>query len=62
MADATQLAALVPCAANAAAAAQRVCVQSFVQSFGALAYRSPITDSADIDRHMALYDIGAKGQ
>jgi hypothetical protein len=58
--DAAQLAALVPCAANANPAAQRVCAQSFVQSFGALAYRTPITDPADIARHMALYDIGAK--
>lgn len=60
VADATQLAALVPCAANANAAAQRVCAQGFVQSFGALAYRSPITDAADIARHMDLYDVGAK--
>ncbi|HEX3850424.1 MAG TPA: DUF1592 domain-containing protein, partial [Polyangiaceae bacterium] len=58
--DAAQLAALVPCAANANPAAQRVCAQSFVQSFGALAYRTPITDPADVARHMALYDIGAK--
>ena len=57
VADATQLAALVPCAANAD---KRVCAQSFVQSFGALAYRTPVTDAADIARHMALYDLGAK--
>ena len=56
-ADPKQLAALAPCATGAD---KRVCAQSFLQSFGALAYRSPITDPADIARHMAVYDAGAK--
>ena len=50
------LGAIAPCAAGAD---QRGCAQTFVQSFGALAYRAPITDPADIARHMALYDVGA---
>jgi Protein of unknown function (DUF1592)/Protein of unknown function (DUF1588)/Protein of unknown function (DUF1595)/Protein of unknown function (DUF1585)/Protein of unknown function (DUF1587) len=56
VADAKALAALAPCAAGAD---KRQCAQNFVQSFGALAYRSPITDAADIARHMAVYDAGA---
>jgi len=57
VADAGQLAALVPCAAGAD---KRGCVQTFVQKFSALAYRAPVTDPADIARHMAVYDAGAK--
>jgi hypothetical protein len=56
VASPTTLATLVPCSAGAA---QRTCAQSFVQSFGALAYRAPLADAADIARHMALYDAGA---
>lgn len=54
--NAATLSALVPCAAGAD---KRTCAQTFVQSFGSLAYRAPLTDSADIARHMALYDAGA---
>jgi hypothetical protein len=54
--NATKLSALAPCASGAD---QRQCAQSFVQKFGALAYRAPVTDPADIARHMALYDAGA---
>jgi hypothetical protein len=50
------LSTLVPCAAGAN---RRACAQTFVQNFGALAYRAPLTDPADIARHMALYDAGA---
>jgi hypothetical protein len=57
VADTKQLTALVPCAAGAD---KRQCAQTFLQNFGALAYRAPITDSADIARHMAVYDAGAK--
>jgi hypothetical protein len=52
-----KLSTLVPCASGMD---QRQCAQSFVQRFGALAYRTPVTDAADIARHMALYDTGAK--
>jgi len=55
--SANALSAIAPCAAGAD---KRTCAQNFVQSFGALAYRSPITDAADIARHMAMYDQGAK--
>jgi hypothetical protein len=55
--NADSLQAIAPCASGAD---QRQCAQSFVQNFGALAYRSPITDADDIARHMAVYDAGAK--
>lgn len=51
------LSALAPCSAGAD---ERGCARSFVQSFGARAYRAPVTDAVDIDRHLALYDVGAK--
>jgi hypothetical protein len=51
------LAKLVPCTSGTDA---RTCAQNFVQSFGSLAYRAPLTDPADIARHMALYDAGAQ--
>jgi len=50
------LSAMAPCTTGTSA---RTCAQSFVQNFGSLAYRAPITDAADIARHMALYDVGA---
>jgi hypothetical protein len=53
----TTLNAIAPCSASGTA--QRTCAQTFVTNFGALAYRAPITDSADIARHLALYDVGA---
>jgi hypothetical protein len=54
--DATKLAMLAPCAATAD---KRTCARTFVQTFGARAYRAPLTDSADIERHLVLYDVGA---
>jgi hypothetical protein len=54
--NATKLKSLAPCATGAD---KRGCARAFVQSFGALAYRGPITDSADIERHLAVYDVGA---
>lgn len=57
VADTVKLSALAPCASGAD---KRQCAQSFVQKLGALAYRAPLTDSADVARHMALYDAGAK--
>jgi hypothetical protein len=56
VASSATLNAIAPCTAGTN---QRTCAQSFVQNFGSLAYRAPITDSADIARHMALYDVGA---
>jgi hypothetical protein len=49
--------ALAPCRAGAD---RRGCARDFVRTFGARVYRAPVTDSADIDQHMALYDLGAK--
>ncbi|MET0592583.1 MAG: DUF1588 domain-containing protein [Polyangiaceae bacterium] len=51
-----KLDALAPCAANAD---KRGCARTFVQTFGARAYRAPVSDAADIDRHLVVYDIGA---
>jgi len=56
VASASTLGSIAPCAASAV---KRTCAQGFVQTFGALAYRAPLTDPADIARHMALYDVGA---
>ncbi len=50
------LAAIDPCSTGTA---PRTCAQNFVTTFGSLAYRAPLTDPADIARHMALYDAGA---
>ena len=54
-ADATTLSTLAPCAG----ADKRSCARTFVQTFGAKAYRAPITDSADIERHLLVFDAGA---
>ncbi|HEY6077958.1 MAG TPA: DUF1595 domain-containing protein, partial [Polyangiaceae bacterium] len=35
------------------------CAKSTVQSFGERAYRAPVTDAADIDRHVQLFNVGA---
>ena len=56
VANPATLSALVPCGAGTS---KRTCAQTFVQSFGALAYRAPLSDATDIARHMALYDAGA---
>ncbi|HEX2876819.1 MAG TPA: DUF1592 domain-containing protein [Polyangiaceae bacterium] len=47
---------LAPCASGTAPAD---CAKSVVQKFGALAYRAPVTDAADIDRHVQLFNVGA---
>ncbi len=47
---------LAPCTQGIAAAE---CAKNVVQKFGTLAYRAPITDAADIDRHVQLFTIGA---
>src|SRR5258708_336979 len=51
VANATKLKTLAPCATGAD---KRGCARAFVQSFGALAYRAPVVDAADIDRHLAV--------
>jgi hypothetical protein len=52
----TLLDTIAPCAPGMAPAD---CAKSAVQSFGARAYRAPITDAADIDRHVHLFDVGS---
>lgn len=54
--NAAALAKVAPCDAGAA---PRSCAQTFVQTFGARAYRAPLT-TADVDRHLPLYDLGAQ--
>jgi hypothetical protein len=56
VANATTFNNLAPCAAGAD---KRTCARTFLQTFGARVYRAPITDSADIDRHLAVFDAGA---
>ena len=52
----TTLSALDPCSAGSD---RRTCAETFVRTLGAVAYRAPLTDPADVARHMALYDAGA---
>ena len=56
VADKTLLASLAPCTGSD----KRACARSFVQRTGSRAYRAPVTDAADIERHLKLYDLGAK--
>lgn len=51
-----RLTTLAPCADDAEA---RTCARDFVLAFGARAYRAPLTDDVDIERHLTLYDAGA---
>lgn len=51
------LAQLAPCADSAV---KRDCAKTFVQSFAARAYRAPVSDAADLEQHLKLYDVGAK--
>lgn len=46
---------VAPCAQGTAPAD---CAKSAVQSFGARAYRAPVTDAADIERHVQLFNVG----
>ena len=48
---------LAPCADGDA---MRDCARTFVQTFAARAYRAPVTDVADIELHLQLFDVGAK--
>ncbi|HXK17755.1 MAG TPA: DUF1592 domain-containing protein, partial [Polyangiaceae bacterium] len=58
--NAATLGKIAPCAAGATGTAATDCAKSLVQKFGALAYRAPVTDAADIDRHVQLFSVGAK--
>ncbi|WP_437906898.1 DUF1592 domain-containing protein [Sorangium sp. So ce327] len=48
---------IAPCEAGAE---PRECARQLVVGFGARAYRAPITDAADIERHLQLFDVGAE--
>jgi len=47
-------------AACAMTAVKRDCAKTFVQGFAARAYRAPVTDAADVELHLKLFDVGAK--
>jgi hypothetical protein len=53
--DADRLDELAPCAADAE---PLDCARSFVETFGARAYRAPLADPADVERHLALFNAG----
>lgn len=57
VATTAKLDALAPCAASVTD--KRACARTFVQAFGARVYRTPLTEAADIDRHLVVYDLGA---
>ncbi|WP_437984193.1 DUF1592 domain-containing protein [Sorangium sp. So ce117] len=48
---------IAPCEAGADPSE---CARQLVVGFGARAYRAPITDAADIERHMQLFGVGAE--
>jgi Protein of unknown function (DUF1592)/Protein of unknown function (DUF1588)/Protein of unknown function (DUF1585)/Protein of unknown function (DUF1595)/Protein of unknown function (DUF1587) len=50
---------IAPCAMGATGSAATDCAKNLVQKFGALAYRAPVTDAADIDNHLKLFAVGA---
>jgi hypothetical protein len=54
--NADSLNKVAPCQAGTAPAE---CAKSAVQNFGQRAYRAPITDAADIERHVQLFNVGA---
>ncbi|HEX6242886.1 MAG TPA: DUF1592 domain-containing protein [Polyangiales bacterium] len=56
VADKALLASLTPCSGSD----KRACARGFVQRMGSRAYRAPLTDAAEIERHLKLYDLGAK--
>ncbi|MDF3068137.1 MAG: hypothetical protein K0R38_3738 [Polyangiaceae bacterium] len=53
--DPARLDKVAPCASGAA---PTECAKSLVTKLGALAYRAPITDPADIERHVQLFSAG----
>ena len=56
IADKTLLAKLAPCTGSD----KRACARSFAQRLGSRAYRAPLSDAADLERHLKLYDLGAR--
>lgn len=38
----------------------RDCAADFIRAFGSRAYRAPVNDATDVERHLALFDEGAK--
>lgn len=56
VADKARLDRVAPCAAGAV---PRDCATSLVTKLGALAYRAPVTDAADLERHAQLFNAGA---
>jgi hypothetical protein len=46
---------VAPCATGAD---PNDCAKNLVQKFGALAYRAPVTDAADLGRHVQLFKVG----
>jgi hypothetical protein len=56
-ADPAALKQLAPCADGAV---RRDCAKSFVQDFASRAYRVKVGDATDIERHLTLFDVGAK--
>ena len=59
VANKTVLEKLAPCSGRNSDA-PRDCAKAFVQRFAARAYRTPVDDPADIERHLKLFDVGAK--
>jgi hypothetical protein len=52
---ANKLNVIAPCSAGAD---QRGCARAFLQTFGSRIYRAPLSEAADVDRHLGLYDLG----
>lgn len=46
---------LAPCTSERV---ERDCAADFVKDFGTRAYRAPVTDAEDIERHLAVFDVG----
>lgn len=46
---------LAPCPEGRA---ERDCAADFVTDFGTRAYRAPVTDAADVERHLSVFDAG----
>jgi hypothetical protein len=55
--DPETLAAVAPCETPEAPVD---CARAMIEDFGARAYRSPLADAADVDRHLALFGTGAE--
>jgi len=56
------LANVAPCAGgsgNASGPEGEACARTMIERFGARAYRAPLSDAADVERHLALFRAGA---